>query len=98
MINGPISTAVPSLIVKFFLYGTLVWSLAWSGLRWASATIASAALVFSVHYLQIYLPGRSAEITDTLLVLMAATLIRTLEGQLKLYKYGKAPELHAAEI
>jgi VanZ family protein len=80
-IQGSIWTAVPSLLSKFFLYGTLVWSLSRSGLRWTAATAAAAVFVFVVHYLQVYLPGRSAEITDSLLVLVAGGLMRTLDHQ-----------------
>lgn len=86
-IDGSIWIAVPSLTAKFFLYGTLVWSLVRVGLSLMSATAATAVLVFLVHYAQIYLPGRSAEITDTLLVLMAGALMKTMdkgnEGELQ---------------
>jgi VanZ family protein len=81
LIDGSIWTSLPAHIAKFFLYGTLVWALRRSGLWWIAATIAAAGLVFLVHYLQIYLPGRSAEITDVLLVLMASALMRMLEEE-----------------
>jgi hypothetical protein len=81
LIEGSIWTAVPSLMSKFFLYGTLVWSLSRSGLRWTTATAAAAVFVFVVHYLQVFVPGRSAEITDCLLVLVAGGLMKTLDHQ-----------------
>ncbi len=74
LIDGSIWTSLPAHIFKFFLYGTLVWSLRRSKLSWLAATITAAVLVFLVHYLQVYLPGRSAEITDVVLVGMAALL------------------------
>ncbi len=80
LIDGSIWIAVPSLMAKFSLYGTLVWSLARLGLRWTSATSATAVFVFLIHYLQSYLPGRSAEITDALLVLMAGGLMKIVDG------------------
>ena len=80
LIDGSIWIAVPSVMAKFSLYGTLVWSLAHVGLRWTSATTATAVFVFLVHYLQSYLPGRSAEITDALLVLMAGALLKVVDG------------------
>jgi len=86
-IDGSIQFAVPSLMAKFFLYGALVWSLARVGLRWTSATGATAVFVFLLHYLQRYLPGRSAEITDALLVLLAGALMKFLDG-------GAKGELH----
>jgi hypothetical protein len=81
LIEGSIWTAVPSLMSKFFLYGALVWSLTRSGLRWTTATVGAAAFVFLVHYLQVFLPGRSAEITDCLLVLVAGGMMRALDHQ-----------------
>ncbi|MGA7237618.1 MAG: VanZ family protein [Bryobacteraceae bacterium] len=83
LIDGSIWTSLPAHIFKFFLYGTLVWSVRRSGLGWLTATITTAVLVFLVHYLQIYLPGRSAEITDLVLVLMASALMRTLEREVE---------------
>ena len=83
LIDGSIWTSLPAHIFKFFLYGTLLWSLRRSGLSWLAATMVTAVFVFLVHYLQIYLPGRSAEITDVLLVVMAAALMRTLEREVE---------------
>jgi hypothetical protein len=80
-IDGPIWTAVPALMSKFFIYGTLVWSLSRAGLSLIFATAGTAVLVFAVHYAQIYLPERSAEITDALLVLMAGALMKTVDGK-----------------
>jgi VanZ family protein len=81
LIDGSIWTGLPAHMAKFFLYGTLVWSLRRSGLWPIAATMVSAVLVFLVHYLQVYLPGRSAEITDVVLVVIAGALMKTLEGE-----------------
>jgi VanZ family protein len=81
LINGSIWISLPAYMAKFFLYGALVWSLRRSGLSGIAATAVAAALVFLVHYLQVYLPGRSAEITDVLLVAMAGALMRMLDGK-----------------
>jgi VanZ family protein len=81
LIDGSVWISLPSYMAKFFLYGALVWSLRRSGLSWIAATVVAAALVSLVHYMQIYLPGRSAEITDVLLVVMAGALMRTIDGQ-----------------
>lgn len=81
LIDGSIWTSLPAYMAKFFLYGTLVWSLRRSGSSWITATVFAAAFVFLVHYMQIYLPGRSAEITDVLLVAMAGALMWVLDGQ-----------------
>jgi VanZ family protein len=81
LIDGSIWISLPAYMAKFFLYGALVWTLRRSGLSSIAATAVAAALVFLVHYLQIYLPGRSAEITDVLLVAMAGALMRMLDGK-----------------
>ncbi len=63
---------------KSFMYGSLVWLAARAGLSFRLATILAAALVFALRLTQIYLPGRSAEVTDPLMVLLAAVTIRAL--------------------
>jgi hypothetical protein len=41
-----------------------------------NATAIGAGLVFILRIIQIYLPGRSAEITDTIMVLALAGLMK----------------------
>jgi VanZ family protein len=83
LIDGSIWISLPAYMAKFFLYGALAWALRRSGLSRIAATGVAAALVFLIHYLQIYLPGRSAEITDVLLVAMAGALMRMLDAQVE---------------
>lgn len=78
-IEGEILIAVPSVMEKFFLYGALVWTAARAGLGRTRATVLTAGLVFGVHYAQVLLPGRSAEITDTILTCLAGVLLSILE-------------------
>jgi VanZ family protein len=61
-----------------FTYGSLLWLLTRAGFSLASATIVSAALVFALRYAQVYLPGRSAEITDVVMVLVLALVMKLL--------------------
>jgi len=68
--------AVPVFFEKAFLYGGLVWLLARAGFSFIAATLFGAALVFSLRLVQVYLPGRSAEITDTVLLLILATIMK----------------------
>jgi VanZ family protein len=67
------------LLEKFFWYASLVWLLT----QWSRALVASAAvatlLVGAIEFVQVWLPGRSAEITDPLLVLAVAGLLGLLE-------------------
>ena len=60
------------------LYGALVWGLLSSGVSWVVAALSSAVFVFVVHYLQIYVPGRSAEISDVVLTLIAGALAKIM--------------------
>jgi VanZ family protein len=57
----------------------MVWLLVRAGLSHGAAAALGAALVFGLRVTQIYLPGRSAEITDTILVLMLAGMMKTEE-------------------
>jgi glycopeptide antibiotics resistance protein len=70
------SSAIRSFFEKAFLYGGMVWLLVRAGSSAGAATAFGAALVFCLRLIQVYLPGRSAEITDTILVLMFAAMMQ----------------------
>ncbi len=63
-----------AMLFKLFLHGATLWWLLRAGLRLPLAGGLQAALVLSASLLQTHIPGRSAEITDTLLVLGFATV------------------------
>jgi hypothetical protein len=75
---APPSTAIRVFFEKAFLYGGLIWLLARAGLSIGAATASGAILVFALRLLQVYLPARSAEITDTLLLLMLAAMMKLI--------------------
>ena len=75
------ATNLLELFRKCFLYGALVWLAVHGGLRVGVATVASAALVLAIEFLQVWLPGKSAEITDPLMVLAAGGLLALFEGE-----------------
>lgn len=75
---APRDSGVYSFFNKVFMYGTLVWATAAAGWRRRTAAAVSAALVLVLRLLQVYLPGRSAEITDTILVLAMAGVMKLL--------------------
>ncbi len=77
-IDGSPWIAVPSVLSKFFLYGALVWALLWCGMNWTITAVSSAVFVFVLHYLQVYVPGRSAEVSDALLVLAASAVAKVM--------------------
>jgi hypothetical protein len=73
--SGSLDINISALLEKCFWYASLVWLLAQ---RTGSLTLAAAVtvlLVASIEFAQVWLPGRSAEITDPLLVLAAAGLL-----------------------
>jgi len=74
------STNLLDLFRKCFLYGSLVWLLVRSGQRVRLATLAAAGLVLAIEFLQVWLPGKAAEITDPLMVLAAGGLLAIFEG------------------
>jgi VanZ family protein len=79
--RGSMETNALSMFEKVFTYGSLLWLLTRAGLSLASATIVSAALVFALRYAQVYLPGRSAEITDVVMVLVLALVMKLLADE-----------------
>ena len=83
--EGPLvryrATNLGDMFQKCFTYGALVWLLARSGQRVLTATLLAAVVVFAVELLQVWLPGRSADITDPLLVFAAGGLLAMFEDQ-----------------
>ena len=65
---------------KCFQYGALVWLLARSSAGVLAATVMAGALVLGVEFLQAWLPGEPAEITDPLLVVAAGALIAVFDN------------------
>lgn len=73
------ATNLTGMFLRCFLDGSLVWLLARSGLSVLAATALGAGLIFSVEFLQTWLPGHTAEITDPLLAIAAGGLIAVFE-------------------
>jgi VanZ family protein len=68
--RGSIDINVQSLFDKFYLYGCVVWLLGTAGLRLRLSAGLTALLLLTTSWIQTWLPGRSAEITDAVMVLM----------------------------
>lgn len=66
------------LLEKCFWYFSLVWLLTRRGLGVAGAAFATTALLGAIEVVQLWLPGRSAEITDPLLAIIAGVLLALL--------------------
>ena len=77
-LSDSLEVNISVLIEKCFWYASLVWLLAQrSGALWACA-IGVALLVGAIEFVQMWLPGRSAELTDPLIVLAAAGLLHLI--------------------
>jgi hypothetical protein len=76
--RGSIEVNVRSFFEKVFTYGTLTWLIARSGYRLAFAAGLSCVLVLCLRVSQVFLPGRSAEITDPIMLLIVAGVMKSM--------------------
>lgn len=74
--HGSIETNIRSMFEKVFTYGALLWLLTRAGVGLGTATVFSATMILALRYAQTYLPGRSAEITDCIIVLVLALVLK----------------------
>jgi VanZ family protein len=81
-IAGPRESGVRVFFEKAFTYGALVWLPVRAGTSFAAAAIFGVALEFALRQAQVFLPGRSAEITDAVMVLMLAALMKLVREPL----------------
>ena len=79
-LHGSPSVNTVSFLEKYFQYGSLVWLAARLGAGLWRATLVVAAVIFVTSYAEVYLPGRSAEITDTVMVFMIAGIMASLDA------------------
>ena len=66
---GSITVNVLSFLEKFFLYGSLIWLLTQAGSKHSVAGVIVGFVLFITSLMQMYLPGRSAEITDAVMAI-----------------------------
>jgi VanZ family protein len=78
LIDGLRETGVRVFFEKSFTYGALVWLMARAGLSWVSSTTICGLLVLGLRFVQVYLPGRSAEITDFTILVMLACMMKLM--------------------
>jgi hypothetical protein len=69
MMHGSISVAMQAFFEKFYQYGGLIWLCEQAGLPLVPATGLVSILLLGTSYAEIYLPGRSGEITDTVMAI-----------------------------
>jgi hypothetical protein len=63
------------LFRKSFWYGSVLWLWRASGISLAWTTVAAAAALFLLERVQVYLPGRTPEITDVVLAVLIGVLL-----------------------
>jgi len=68
-------SAIVILLRKAFEYGAMVWLFRTRGISYARAAIAVAGSLAVFEAIQRYLPGRSPEITDSVLTLLMAFVL-----------------------
>lgn len=77
-LHGSILLNAQSFLEKTFLYGSLVWLAMRAGCAWRAAVLGCGGLVFGLALLQVYIPGRSAEISDLVILLVIGAVIQLL--------------------
>jgi VanZ family protein len=80
-IDGPRLEGTHSFLEKAFTYGALVWLWVRAGFSWTMVTITVALLELGLRFAQTWLPGRSAEITDAIMVLILAVVMKLIDDR-----------------
>ena len=79
-LHGSLAINVQSFLEKAFLYGAAIWTLNMVGTHVWAATGGVAILLLATSFAEIYLPGRSGEITDAIMVLLMGAIIAALKS------------------
>ena len=77
-LNDNLEVNYSVLLEKCFWYFSLIWLLWRRGTGIAAATFVTAGLLALIELAQVWIPGRSAEITDPLLALVGGVLLAIL--------------------
>ncbi|WP_158295544.1 VanZ family protein [Crenalkalicoccus roseus] len=78
LLQGTREAGLPAMLQKVFLYGGLLWLLVRAGLSLPAAAAAGGLALLAASLAARHLPGRSAEITDALLLLLLAVVFGLL--------------------
>jgi hypothetical protein len=74
------SSAGLVLLNKSFLYGTVVWLFRTARYSYISSTLGLAVLLTMIEAVQTYLPGRSPEVTDPIMIMVLAVVMKSLDS------------------
>lgn len=81
VLHGSLTVNAISFAEKFYLYGTALLLLVTAGMRLTIAVALESAILLATSVLQTFMVGRSAEITDAVLVVMAGMIYALLRRQ-----------------
>jgi VanZ family protein len=85
-LHGSLQVDAISFAQKFYLYGVVILLLTQSGMRLWTAVALECAMLLITSVLQMFMVGRSAEVTDSLLALALGVIYMLLRRQ-----YRQAP-------
>jgi VanZ family protein len=91
MLNGSLAVNTESYLEKVFYYGSTIWFMAEAGLPIWLGGLTTAALLFATSVAEIYLPMRSAEVTDAVMALISALLASLLTPKSEDFAAQKNP-------
>ena len=75
-LSGDPLAALPSLLEKLYWYGSLVFFVRYLGLSHIGTAVGVGVLLLGLELAQLWLPSRTPEITDPLLALLLASLMK----------------------
>jgi VanZ family protein len=78
LMRGSIAFAVQSFCEKVLLFGGVIWLLDCTGFGLKAATLLTTAVLFATSLMQVYLPGRSASVTDPLMAVLIGGIFALL--------------------
>jgi hypothetical protein len=81
MLSGDWQSLAGVLLEKTFYYGTAIWLLRATGMKWMRSIILVAALLASIEIVQIRMPGRVPETTDPILAILLGFVLVILSRE-----------------
>jgi len=81
LMRGSDAVALRSFCEKFLLFGGAIWLLDRAGFGLRPATLLTAAVLFATSLVQVYLPGRSASVTDPVMAVLIGGIFALMTGK-----------------
>ncbi len=88
LLGGSMYVNVLAICEKVFLYGSLIYVLWQTRLSQATGTLVAITVVAFVEFAQIYVTGHTPEVTDPLLLVLAALTMMALRPQEDLSRWS----------